>query len=74
MFYLVSQSQNGHRLVDFSDTAEALTSQIPSLVKDNPAATPVVYHEKALRGIYLVDGFGIVSQENDGYLVQLDDL
>lgn len=74
MFYLITQSQNGHRLVDFSDRTEDLLPQVSNLANDNAASLPVIYDEKAMRAAYLVDGFGIIAQENDGYLVLLDDL
>lgn len=74
MFYLIVQSQNGHRLVDFSDKTEDLFPQIENLQDENAASVPVIFDDKALRAAYLVDGFGIVAQESDGYLVLLDDL
>lgn len=74
MFYLVTQSQNGHRLVDFSDKMDELLPQIDPLLSQNAAALPVIYDEKAMRAAFLVDGFGIIAQEGDGYLVSLDDL
>jgi hypothetical protein len=74
MFYLVTESQKGYKLIGLSDRQLDLTAQIPALLDKNPASSPVVYDDKALRAGFLVDGFGIVAQEGDGYLVPLDDL
>lgn len=74
MFYLVTQSENGHRLVDFSDTTRDLMSQIGPLLNDNAASTPVIFNDQSLKAAYLHDDFGIIYQEADGYLVELTDL
>ncbi|ATW58090.1 hypothetical protein CNR34_00157 [Pseudomonas phage nickie] len=74
MFYLVTQSDRGHRLVDFSLTSADLMSQIETLQNDNAAGTPVIFSDPALKAAYLHDEFGIVAQEADGYLVELSDL
>lgn len=74
MYYLVTQSENGHRLVDFSETTRDLMSQITTLLHDNAAGTPVIFNDQALAAAYLHDDFGIVHQEADGYLVELSDL
>jgi hypothetical protein len=74
MFYLVMQSEHGHRLIDFSDRTADLMKQITELLKDEAAGVPVIFNDESLRAAYMVDDFGIVVQENDGYLVQLTDL
>ena len=74
MYYLVTQSENGHRLVDFSDKTLDLMSQITTLLHDNAAGTPVIFNDQSLKAAYLHDDFGIVHQEADGYLVELVDL
>lgn len=74
MFYLVSQSEHGHRLVDFGLTAAELMSQVTTLAHDNAAGTPVIFNDQSLKAAYLHDEFGIVHQEADGYLVDLSDL
>lgn len=72
MFYLVSNTSDGHRLIGFNEKAESLTPYINKLSKENPAVTAVVYSDKALRGVFLVNGLKIVQE--DGFLVRLDDL
>lgn len=74
MFYLVLQSENGHRLVDYSDKAEDLTPQIKTLIRNHENSTPVVMTDKVLSRTYLVDKFGIPVQEQDGFLKQIEDL
>lgn len=74
MFYLVTQSENGHRLIDFSDHTADLMKQVANLLNDEAAGVPVIFNDQTLRAAYMVDAFGIVVQENDGYLVQLTDL
>ncbi|MEG0063106.1 MAG: hypothetical protein RR740_00735 [Pseudomonas sp.] len=74
MFYLVLQSVDGHRLVDYSDKAEDLTPQIKSLIKDHENSTPVVMTDKVLSRTYLVDKFGIPAQGLNGLLTEIEDL
>ena len=74
MFYLVTQSEHGHRLVDFSIVTADLMSQITILLHDNAAGTPVIFNDQSLKAAYLHDEFGIIHQEADGYLVELSDL
>lgn len=74
MFYLLLQTENGHRLIDYSDKAEDLTPQIKNLLKDHANSTPVVMNDKVLARTYLVDKFGIPVQEQDGFLKQIEDL
>lgn len=74
MHYLIAQHESGHRLVDFSEDPRDLLPQIVSLTQDNADALPVVLSDLVMKSAYLVDGFGIVTQEADGYLVPVDPL
>lgn len=71
MFYLVAQTEDGHRLVDYEKGIRPLIPVMSDLLKENPAATYVIFNDKTLRAGFLVDGFGIPAQE-DGLLVPLD--
>lgn len=74
MHYLIAQHENGHRLVDFSQDPRDLLPQIRSLTNDNADSLPVVLSDVVLKSAYLVDAFGIVVQEADGYLVPVEPL
>lgn len=74
MFYLISQTAGGTRLIDFSEKADALIPQIEVIAKDNPESTPAVLNDMVMKSGFMVDGFGIPVQEADGYLVALTDL
>lgn len=73
MFYLVTQAQEGYKLVDLAMKVGDLTPRIQSLLNENAAAFPAIYDEKAMRAAFLVDGFGVVAEEA-GFLISLDDL
>lgn len=74
MFYLVVQSEKGHKLVDFSDHAKDILPRIPELLEENPASMPYVMDDKAMRAGFLVDGFGIVALDSGDMLVPLSEL
>lgn len=74
MHYLITQHESGHRLVDFSEDPRDLLPQILSLTNDNADSLPVVLNDAVLKSAYMVDAFGIIIQEADGFLVPVAEL
>lgn len=74
MFYLVTQTPGGSRLVDYAGHAATLIPLIEVLSKDNPDSTPAVFNDEVMESGFLLDGFGIPVLDAAGYLIQVTDL